>query len=135
MSRAYWTTNAGRAVRGRGPCGRNGAMSLEHVQIAFERWHDAAASGQDLIGAFRSVCSADCVVHRQNGDIGGQADADAQNVQVRAMWPDLAIEIEHVMLAPDRMLIQILLTGTPSLIFRIARGRRVFAAAGAMVAR
>jgi predicted ester cyclase len=110
-------------------------MSIDHVRAAFERWHGAVSRGEDLLTAIHNVCSAGCVVHMQNGEDGGRAATETQTSQARALYPDLGVEIEQVFSTDDRMLVQISMTGTPSLVFRIARGRRVFGAIGSMVAR
>lgn len=110
-------------------------MSLEDVRAAFERWHAAASAGVDLLTAVHEVFAPDCIVHLQNGEDGGVAESTAQSAQAWAMWPDLSIEIDRVVTTDDRMLVQVTLTGTPSLVFRIARGRRTFAAEAAVVAK
>ena len=110
-------------------------MSVEAVRITFERWLAAATAGTDLLAAVMAVCAPDCVVHTQNGQVGGLEITESLTTQARALYPDLSIEIEHVLMTDDRMLVQVTMSGKPSLIFRIARGRRVFHAIGAMVAR
>ena len=55
--------------------------------------------------------------------------------QVRTLFPDLSIDIDHIVTTEDRLVAQISASGTPSLIFRLARGRRVFHSIGALVAR
>jgi len=109
-------------------------MSPDPARTAFERWYGAALAGQDLLGAVHGVCSADCVIHMQNGDDGDRAATETQTSQARALYPDLAIEIEDVITTDRRMLVQVSVSGTPSLVFRIARGRKVFGAIGAVVA-
>lgn len=110
-------------------------MSLEHVRMAFERWHNAANEGLDLLSAFHSVCAPDCINHMQNGDDGTTADAESYRVQGRSLYPDLSLEIDHVTMTDDRMILQMTVSGTPSLIFRIARGRRIFSASAAVIGR
>lgn len=110
-------------------------MSLEHVRMAFERWHNAANEGVDLLSAFQTICTPDCINHMQNGDDGTTADAESYRVQGRSLYPDLALEIDNVTMTDDRMIIQMTVSGTPSLIFRIARGRRVFSASAAVIGR
>ncbi len=110
-------------------------MSIEHVRSAFERWHDAALEGEDLLSAVHGVCAPGVVIHMQNGEHGDRAATESQTSQARALYPDLAVEIEQVGYTDDRMLVQVRLSGTPSLVFRVARGRRVFGAIGAAVAR
>ncbi len=110
-------------------------MSREHVQAAFERWHQAATAGADLLVAIRGISAPDAVFHLQNGEDGDAASTDEQAAQARALYPDLAIEIEHVVTTEDRLLVQVTLSGAPALVFQIARGRRRFHAVGAVVAR
>lgn len=110
-------------------------MSLEHVRMAFERWHNAANEGVDLLSAFQTICTPDCINHMQNGDDGTTADAESYRVQGRSLYPDLTLEIDNVTMTDDRMIVQITVSGTPSLIFRIARGRRVFSASAAVIGR
>ena len=110
-------------------------MSIEHVRAAFERWHAAAAAGIDLLTAVHSVCSPDCIVHVQNGQDGGLALTEDQTRQARALCPDLSMEIDHITATDDRMLVQVSMRGTPSLIFQIFQRRRTLRSVGAMVAR
>jgi len=110
-------------------------MSIEHVRAAFERWHAAAAAGSDLLSAVHAACAPSCVIHMQNGEDGDLVSTEVQTTQARALMPDLAIEIEDLVCTEERMLVQVAMSGSPSLIFRIARGRRVFHAQGAVVAR
>lgn len=110
-------------------------MSQEHVRMAFERWHAAATAGVDMMQALRSICAPNCILHLQNGDSGPQAMADPVITQMNALFPDLDINIEHVITMPDLLLVQVTMSGRPSLIFQIARRRRVFHSAGAILAR
>lgn len=110
-------------------------MSIEHVRAAFDRWHAAATAGSDLLTAVHSASSSDCVIHMQNGEDTNRDGTEAQTTQARALMPDLSLEIEDLVLTDDRMLVQVAMSGSPSLVFRIARGRRVFHAQGAVVAR
>lgn len=110
-------------------------MSIQHVRAAFERWHSAVSAGEDLLTAIHRACAPDCIIHMQNGEDGSRADTETQTSQARALYPDLAVDIEQVFSTEDRMLVQVTMSGTPSLVFRIARGRRVFGAIGAAVAR
>ncbi|MGE3855338.1 MAG: ester cyclase [Dehalococcoidia bacterium] len=109
-------------------------MTPDPARTAFERWYGAALAGQDLLGAVHGICAPDCVIHMQNGEDGDRAATETQTSQARALYPDLAIEIDDVITTGHRMLVQVSVTGTPSLVFRIARGRKVFGAIGAVVA-
>lgn len=110
-------------------------MSIAHVRTAFQRWHAAASAGLDLIDAVTSITAPDCVVHLQNGESGPRENAQAQLTQARALYPDLSLEIEHGITGEDRLLVQLTTSGTPSLVFRNARGPRLFLANGAVIAR
>ncbi|MFA7249538.1 MAG: ester cyclase [Dehalococcoidia bacterium] len=110
-------------------------MGLEHVRAAFERWHALASAGGDLITAAGAVCAPTCLYHAQNGESGGREITIAQTVQARAMYPDLAIDLDHVITTEDRLLVQITMRGTPAIVFRAVAERRVFDSIGAVVAR
>jgi len=110
-------------------------MSIEDVRAAFERWHAAASSADEILAAVNTVCADDCVMHLQNGEIGTREIAMLQASQARALYPDLSIDIEHVITTDDRLVAQISMSGTPSLVFRLAQGRTTFHANGAVIAR
>lgn len=109
-------------------------MSPDPGRAAFDRWYGAALAGQDLLSAVHGVCAPDCVIHMQNGEDGDRNATDVQTSQARVLYPDMAIEVDDVITSGHRLLAQVNVSGTPSLVFRIARGRKVFGAIGAMVA-
>lgn len=110
-------------------------MSIEDVRAAFERWHTAASTADEILVALNTVCADECVMHLQNGETGSREIAMAQASQARALYPDLSIDIEHVITTEDRVVVQVAMSGTPSLVFRLAQGRTMFHSNGAMIAR
>lgn len=109
-------------------------MSPDPARMAFDRWHGAALAGQDLLSAVHGAVAAGGVIHMQNGRDGDRSATETQTTQARALYPDLAVELDEVVTSGHLLLAQVSVSGTPSLVFRVARGRKVFRAIGALVA-
>ena len=110
-------------------------MSVEQVRSAFDRWYAEATARSDALAALESVVSADCVFHAQNGETGSRAISLGQTTQARVMYPDLDMELDHLITTEDRLVAQVTLTATPSLPMLPAGLPRPLRAIGAMIAR
>ncbi len=109
-------------------------MTVEQVRAAFQRWYSLVESGSDVLTALKQASAPECIVHSQNGDVGIMRIVDGQIAQVRLAFPDLELEVDHLMLTEDRVLAQLTLEGSAVIPFRTTPPRRL-RSIGALMAR
>ncbi|MDA1241007.1 MAG: hypothetical protein O2798_09225, partial [Chloroflexi bacterium] len=92
------------------PEGIGGTGTPAQVQALFEAWTVALEQG-DLVAAVRAVADLECVVLATNGAVGDIEMFEEHCAVMEAAYADLAMEVEGVVIGPDRVYVQLLLSG------------------------
>ncbi len=81
------------------------------ARALFEEWAQHAQSG-DLVSALIAIAQPDCMVYATNGAVGNLPLLMEQVAIIERAYPDLAMEVEGVLFAEDRVIIQLVMSAT-----------------------
>ncbi len=71
-----------------------------------------ASRAEEALAVLEEFMAPDCRVHSQNGDIQTPAQSRAQSFAARSVFPDLMVEVDHVLFPDDRVIVQLRMTGS-----------------------